>query len=463
MKRRCVVVGDIGSTVTKVGVVEVSSATFVARAAVGTDHSDLAGGVETAIAQALPPGSIVEETLLCSSAAGGLRVAVIGLEPRLTVEAGRRAAATAGARIVASLAGVLDHRVAGELAAARPDVVLLVGGTNGGDRAAIVENARTLATCADFVQAIVVAGNEEAHPEIARELRAVAVVRLVPNVLPSVGVLAIEGAQREIRELFAEHVIGRGRFASTSPIAAAVSMPTPSAVLGGTRLLARLAHLDARLARPVLVDVGGATTDVHSMLPVDPHAAAYGRAVVPDQEATRTVEADLGVRENAAALVEEVCRSGFIGTDEARMLREPAERRVRERGFIAESAAEIEHDSRLATLAAALALARHAGALRVVLSESGATLRRTGRDLRSATCLIGSGGVFEAAGDAVALLERSLRVAREHQALVPEELPTLLDSSHAAAAAGLLAPRRPALAEALLAHEVATGSMARVA
>jgi uncharacterized protein (TIGR01319 family) len=463
VKRRCVVVGDIGSTFTKVGVIEVSSATLLARAAVGTDHSDLAGGVEAAIAQALPQGAAVEETLLCSSAAGGLRVAVIGLEPRLTVEAGRRAAATAGARIVASLAGVLDQHLTGELAAARPDVVLLVGGTNGGDRAAIVENARMLATCTDFVQAIVVAGNEEAQPAIVRELGAVAVVRLAPNVLPSVGVLAIEGAQREIRELFAEHVIGRGRFASTSPIAAAVQMPTPSAVLGGTRILARLAHLDVHLARPVLVDIGGATTDVHSMLPIDPHAAAYGRAVVPDQEATRTVEADLGVRENAAALVEEVCRSGYIGEDEARILGEPAERRVRERDFIAEDAVEVEHDSRLATLAAALAIARHAGALRVVLSESGATLRRTGRDLRCATCLIGSGGIFEAAADATALLDRSLRLAREHHALVPEELPTRLDSSHVAVAAGLLAVRRPALAEALLAREVATGGLACVA
>src|SRR5438132_1195198 len=83
-------------------------------------------------------------------------------EPRLAVEAGRRAAATAGARIVASFAGVLDASRAKELMAARPDVVLLTGGMNGGDRTAIVQSARTLAAFADAAPAIVVAGNEEA-------------------------------------------------------------------------------------------------------------------------------------------------------------------------------------------------------------------------------------------------------------------------------------------------------------
>ncbi len=455
--------GDIGSTFTKVGVVEVGSGVLVARAAVPTDHTDLGRGVEAATAEALPDGGHVEETLLCSSAAGGLRVAVVGLEPRLTVEAGQRAAATAGARIVASFAGVLDASQGEELVAARPDVILLAGGTNGGDQTTIVQNARTLAAFADSVQAIVVAGNEEAYGAVAHELRAAPVVRLAPNVLPRVGELAVEGAQREIRELFAQHVIGRGRFASSSPLAGAVQMPTPSAVLAGTRMLARLGAHDSSLTQPVLVDVGGATTDIHSVLPLDPRAAVYGRALVPDQEVTRTVEGDLGVRENASALVEEVLRTGYISEDEAAVLRGPAARRVRDRGFVATDAQEVEFDSRLTTLAAALALARHAGALRVVLSESGATLRKTGRDLRSATCVIGSGGVFEASADGAALLDQALRLAGEQRALVPEALPLFLDASHVIAAAGLLAARRPALAEALLVREVATGWPAHVA
>src|SRR5882672_2653730 len=136
MAAQVVVLVDIGSTFTKVAVVALSGE-VVSRVVVPTRHDDLAAGAEAAVAEAVPTGTSATEVLMCSSAAGGLRVAVIGLEPQLTLEAGRRAAATAGARVVASFAGVMDAEEADRLAKVAPDVVLLAGGTNGGDRAAI--------------------------------------------------------------------------------------------------------------------------------------------------------------------------------------------------------------------------------------------------------------------------------------------------------------------------------------
>jgi uncharacterized protein (TIGR01319 family) len=229
------------------------------------------------------------------------------------------------------------------------------------------------------------------------------------------------------------------------------------------RVLARLASRDMRFARPVLVDVGGATTDVHSLLPLDPRGRGYGQTSVPDQEATRTVEADLGVRESAETLVAEVERCAVVGEASARQLRPAAALRARDRGFLASEAREEEIDAELAALAASIALARHAGTLKVALSGAGATLRKTGRDLRNATCVVGSGGVFEHAADGVGLLREALQLAREQRALLPDDASLVIDAQHAVAAAGLVAAERPRLAEALLVRELVTGTQAHVA
>src|SRR5919201_743324 len=117
MADEVVVLVDIGSTFTKVATVAYSGE-LVSRVVVPTLHADLAAGAERAADQALPPGSSASKLLMCSSAAGGLRVAVIGLEAQLTLEEGRRAAATAGARVVAAFAGVLDPSEVAELAKA---------------------------------------------------------------------------------------------------------------------------------------------------------------------------------------------------------------------------------------------------------------------------------------------------------------------------------------------------------
>jgi uncharacterized protein (TIGR01319 family) len=461
MTARVVVLVDIGSTFTKVAVVALSGE-LVSRLVVPTTHDDLAAGAEAAVAEAMPAGASATEVLMCSSAAGGLRVAVIGLEPQLTLEAGRRAAATAGARIVASFAGVLDAEQADALARVAPDVVLLAGGTNGGDQTGIAENALRVSEVLTEDVPVVVAGNDRVSREVAASIAGNGrIVRLVANVLPRIGEIDVNAAQGAIRELFVEHVIGRGRFASASPVAAAIRMPTPSAVLAGTQALARFGDGDPRVRAPVVVDVGGATTDVHSVQPIG--ARHHGqRGVVPDLESTRTVEGDLGLRENAETLVEEAIRSGYADRGEEAALREAAVTRVANRTFLPVTEAEAEEERRLAILAAALALSRHAGKLRIRLSPAGATIRRTGRDLRSATCLVATGGVFEAAADPVAMVAVALAAARRRRALVPDDVPTFVDREHVLPAAGLLAEKHPSLAAALLRRAFTAGGLERV-
>jgi uncharacterized protein (TIGR01319 family) len=448
---------DIGSTFTKV-VAVTPSGEFVSRVVVPTTHKDLAAGADAAVARAIPSGGSAIEVLMCSSAGGGLRVAVIGLEPELTLEAGRRAAATAGARVVAAFAGTLDSGDADLLAEAAPDLVLLAGGTNGGDRVTIVENARRLPEAVP----VVVAGNEDVSRQVVASLRGNGrIVRLVPNVLPRIGELEVNAAQGAIRDLFVEHVIGRGRFASVSPNANAILMPTPLAVLASTQTLARLPGNDPKFHAPVVIDVGGATTDVHSVQPV----AQLGRthAVVPESETTRTVEGDLGLRENAESLVDEAVRSGYAAREEKDALRVAATMRALDRTFLPSGGEEAAIDRRLATLAAGLALARHAGELQIRLTPDGATIRHTGRDLRAASCLVATGGIFEWTENAVEIIEAAVRAAKQQGALVPDEIPILIDRNHALPAAGLLTAGHSALATALLERAFTSGGFERVA
>ncbi len=87
----------------------------------------------------------VEGKYASSSAAGGLKMAAIGLVPELTLEAARRACLGAGAKVVCSYGFEIDKEVVREIESARCDIILLCGGTDGGDKRVITHNARMLA------------------------------------------------------------------------------------------------------------------------------------------------------------------------------------------------------------------------------------------------------------------------------------------------------------------------------
>ena len=240
--------------------------------------------------------------LACSSAGGGLRIAVVGNEELVTSEAGRRVALSSGGRVVHLSFDEVDVAALGDDA---PDVVLLVGGTDGGNAEVLLHNAKALAK-ARWRAPVVVAGNAEAQSEISALLgRARVPFVLADNVVPQIGVLRPEGARSAIREMFLSHVIGGKHLSKRADFRAMVQGATPDVVLTAVELLA--AGLD--LERPgvgdvVVVDVGGATTDVHSVVAIDPEEAGLAREVVATVPVSRTVEGDLGMRWSAVPTVE---------------------------------------------------------------------------------------------------------------------------------------------------------------
>ncbi|HEY4657248.1 MAG TPA: glutamate mutase L, partial [Candidatus Bathyarchaeia archaeon] len=102
---------DIGSTFTKAIVLDISQETIVARSTEpSTVERDVSVGLERALEKMDSWGSLkgrLELRLGCSSAAGGLKIAAVGLVPELTGEAARRAALGAGGKVI----GVYSHRL----------------------------------------------------------------------------------------------------------------------------------------------------------------------------------------------------------------------------------------------------------------------------------------------------------------------------------------------------------------
>ena len=439
---------DFGSTYTKALLVDVEGGDLVARTehptTIGTDVLDgwLACRSEL-VSQ--DDGAAAAPVVACSSAGGGLRIAVVGHEELVTGEAGRRVSLSSGGTVVHVAAGGLADSGIEPLRASRPDVVLLVGGTDGGNAAVLVGAAERLAAAA-WPGPVVVAGNAAAASDVVDRLAAAAVDHVIAdNVVPQIGVLRPDSARAAIRETFLRHVIG-GKHLSASPeFLDMVVGPTPDIVLSGVELLA------GAVGDVAVVDVGGATTDVHSAVTLDPEDADLAREVVAPTPLTRTVEGDLGMRWSAPTTVARAVEAGLVDDADGRVAA-AAEQRHRDPGWLPATPDDvaIEHD--LAAAATGLALRRHAGRQRVVFGPDGRLVEREGVDLREVELLVGSGGVLRHASP-----ERAAAVLRQPTGddvpggwLLPRDPRLVVDQEYVLAAAGLLRAEHPGAATALL-------------
>ena len=284
----------------------------------------------------LVPDLEVDDVLVCSSAGGGLRLAVVGYERAVTAEAGYRVGLSAGARVVHVAAGRLDHASLAQLVESRPDVVLLVGGTDGGDTDVIVHNGAVLAR-SRLRCPVVVAGNASVTSSVVTALSVRGKQALATaNVLPRIGVLDPGPARATIREVFIHHVIGGKRLSRGMQFSSMVKAATPDAVLTGVEVLADGAGGTPGVGDVLVVDVGGATTDVYSAVTPDPEESALRREVVEVSWRGRTVEGDLGVRWSAVGVVDAAVAERLIEPGEEPELRAAAERRVADPSYLAQ-------------------------------------------------------------------------------------------------------------------------------
>jgi len=363
---------DFGSTFTKLVVLDLDGERVVGRAqSPSTVDTDITLGLRAAFEQvdaAQGTARSYPYKLACSSAAGGLRMVTIGLVPELTAEAAKRAALGAGAKVVGVYSYKLTKGELGELESLGPDIILLAGGTDGGDKETIVHNATGLSR-SSLHAPIVVAGNKVASDEIRAILESGHKECIITdNVMPEMGVLQVDKARSVIREVFIRRIIEAKGLNKAEEWIYGILMPTPTAVLTAARLLAEGTDTEEGLGELVVVDIGGATTDIHSIARGEATEPGMVQKGLPEPFVKRTVEGDLGLRYNASSIVDAVGKEKF----QARLagsnlnLDEAVSGLSQAPEYLPGSEQESALDTQLARSAARLAMERHAGTIKTV-------------------------------------------------------------------------------------------------
>jgi uncharacterized protein (TIGR01319 family) len=425
---------DFGSTFTKAVLLDTEAAEdgiLLAASSVpttiGTDVLDGYRAIcETLAAQGFPAA---DEVLACSSAGGGLRLAVVGYERSVTAEAGHRVGLSAGAKIVHVAAGPMATAQVAELRVARPDVILLVGGTDGGNADVLLHNGSRLAKVR-LGAPVVVAGNVEAGAAVAHALESTGRrFVLTDNVLPQIGVINPDGARAAIRQMFLRHVIGGKGLSKGPQFVAMVRAATPDAMLRGVETLAAAAHGDD--ADVLVFDIGGATTDVYSVISPEGEDAGLRKEVVAPLWHARTVEGDLGMRWNARGVTQAASVEHLVSGADLTRLEAWAAQVEADPGYLPKGGAEVELDLTLARVAAITAVRRHARPPRP---------GDPARQLARLAYVIGSGGVLR--NIPKTLQDSVLRAVVSDVSggwKVPTNARTTIDSAYLLFAAGLLA------------------------
>ncbi len=449
---------DFGSTYTKLTAVDVEGESVLGTAASFTTiETDIGDGLAKALAQLeAKTGPITyEETYACSSAAGGLRMITSGLVPELTGEAAKLASLGAGAKVVGIYAFQLTEDDIADIAAQKPDIFLLVGGTDGGNTECILHNAKMLATLPPSFP-IVVAGNRTAARQCQRLLEGHEVY-ICPNVMPKFGVLQIEPTQKQIREIFLRRIIQAKGLSKAAALLSDIMMPTPSAVLAAMELLGQGCDGEAGIGDLVAADVGGATTDVYSIADGMPDAMNTVFKGLPEPFAKRTVEGDIGMRYSHRGILEAAGLSRVAqlsGLSEARV--EALSAQLTENpSLVPEAGSDLEKlDFALASLAIEEAVRRHAGTIQETYTMMGLTYVQEGKNLTRVRQIVVTGGSLIHTQQTEKIAAHALYSPAQPTSLRPKESAVWVDRSYILAAMGLLGTHYPQQALRIMKKEL---------
>lgn len=448
---------DFGSTYTKLRAIDLDRRRVLgAGQGPSTVTSDIMLGMNAALAdleQRLGSLPRFKYRLACSSAAGGLRMVTVGLVRELTAEAARRAALGAGAKLVGTFAYRLTHMDVERIAALAPDILLLAGGTDGGNSEVVLHNAAALGR-SGLACPLIFAGNRNAADDSIALLGAKEVIR-TENVMPEFNVLNIEPARGVIRQVFIDRIVHAKGIDRAHEAFDQVLMPTPAAVLEGVKLLADGCKGVPGLGPLLVIDPGGATTDVHSVATGEPSVAGVIPQGLPEPRVKRTVEGDLGMRHNAATIVEAASVEHIAADariDKARVAALLA-RIAHDVECLPQTAEEIALDQALARAAVKLAARRHCGTVETVYTVTGPVMVQHGKDLSNVNAVIGTGGAVVGSRDPRAVLAMALADPAEPLSLRPKAARLLLDRHYLLYACGLLGTAEPQVAlELALSH-----------
>ncbi len=442
-----VLVAEIGSTTTVVNAfqdVDSPCPVFIGQGQHPTtvNEGDVNIGLEGAM-DALKKSLNIEEIeydemLATSSAAGGLKMTVHGLVYDMTVRAAKEAALGAGANIHKITAGKLMRGDLKKIKEIQPNIILIAGGVDYGERTTAIENAEKIADL-DLNIPIIYAGNVENQEEILEIFKEKKHYNVfcVENVYTKIDELNVEPTRAVIQDVFEEHIIHAPGMQRVKELVNGPIIPTPGAVMQASKLLKE------DLGDLVTFDVGGATTDLHS---VTEGSEEINRILIsPEPVAKRTVEGDLGVFVNMDNIV------NLIGIETL----------TKELGFdifsvmknykpIPESAHEKMFVERLTLEAVKVSLNRHAGKLRNLYGASGKTTVAEGKDLSNIQYIVGTGGALTRLPNRFNLIKKAVDEQESNLLGPTNEVRILIDNHYIMASLGVLSKKHPKAALALL-------------
>jgi hypothetical protein len=306
-----ILVADCGSVVTKLLLIERvdDSYRFVAQAEAQTTGrppwNDLSVGVMKALQEleeitgrtfyargriTVPRRGLegVDAFVVILSAVAPLRVVLAGLVREMSLESARRAASSTYTSIEAMLSREGSLRSPQETWArtvrdVAPDVVLLVGGVDGGARRPVLELAEAIALGASMLEegqrpAVLYAGNAELRPYITRLLGDITPVVMADNVHPTAETEHLGPTENALEDFYIEERLQMAP--GVESLSAWSRLPFVPAATAFSEVVGFLWHREDNTDRGVLgVDVGAATTTVAATFEGRPYVTVYEHGV----------------------------------------------------------------------------------------------------------------------------------------------------------------------------------------
>jgi len=435
-----VLVAEIGSTTTVVNAfkdLDTENPVFWAQGQAPTSvmDGDVRIGLQGAIDDLCRKMNIdkleYDEMLATSSAAGGLKMTVHGLVYDMTAKAAKEAALGAGGIIHDITVGKLRRTDLARIKQINPNLILIAGGVDYGERDTAIYNAEMIRTLG-LKTPVVYAGNIENQEEMKLifDEESGQYLYLVDNVYPKIDTLNVEPCRKVIQDAFEDHITQAPGMEHVRDMVNGPIIPTPGAVMECTKLL-----YDC-IGDVMTIDVGGATTDVHA---VTEDSDAVARVLTaPEPKAKRTVEGDLGVYVNRMKVIESIGEEKLREECETKLgidLDKTLETYV----AIPKTEDEFKLVERLTKEAVLRAVERHAGQIRYVYGPSGRQTLAEGKDLTQVKYIVGTGGALTRLPHRVEIMSQIPKDNQTGMKLYPgDAVKILVDNDYIMASLGVL-------------------------
>ena len=435
-----VLVAEIGSTTTVVNAfdhLESDNPVFLGQGQAPTSvkEGDVNIGLQAAIEDMKKNLHIENEKLeytnmlATSSAAGGLRMTVHGLVYDMTVKAAKEAALGAGANIHLITAGKLSKVDMIKLDRIKPNIILIAGGVDYGERETALYNSELIAA-SDLNIPVIYAGNIAVADDVKLIFEAYSKeknLHIVPNVYPKIDILNIEPTREVIQDIFEKHITEAKGMEKIREMVNGPIIPTPGAVMKASKIL------KDEIGDLVTIDVGGATTDIHSV--TEGTEKVNKILVEPEPVAKRTVEGDLGVFINKRNIVDIIKIEKL--EKELNMTPEDIEKFTNSDIAIPETEEHKRFIERLTKEAVIVSINRHAGGYRTYFGGKSDTLA-FGKDLTAVKWIVGTGGALTRLTAREEILNSISQFNRADKLLPTAEAKILIDNDYIMASLGIL-------------------------